>query len=342
MAALASAYELRSLLRPAQASFRVRFCGLGTVSGDPEIVVREYGKAGERRAHWRGVMLCGRQYACPVCASRRAAERREELAAMLRADLNARWQMATFTLRHHAGEGLRGLTDRLLAAWRRVRATRRVRDIFTRRVNATARGLEVTAGANGWHPHIHLAMQTSEWTPAEQATLAEEWSRALPGRTESDVAIVWSKARFGWQGGLAYIGKLTGELTSVTKKAKRGNSTSWELARAGVTNPASAARWREYVEAMRGRRILELDERAKTLAVVGAQTREARQEWIVPLYREEYRALAACEKREPAILWRVLEAARTAGADPPAAARAEIDRILPQAPHVFPYGRFAA
>lgn len=343
MGALSYAYELRSLLRPLQESFRVRFCGCGTVSGDPELVVREFGKAGERRAHWKGIMLCQRQYACPVCATRRQAERLSEVDAMMRADRNARYQMVTLTLRHHLGQSLASLLVLLFAAWRRVRATRRVREIFSRRVNATARSLEVTFGfRNGWHPHIHLLLQTSEWTAEEQATLAEEWERALPGMTERGVAVVWSTPMTASHAGRArYIAKLAGELAGIAKQPKRGNVGVWELARAALHDAGARALWREYVTAMRGRRVLELDERAKALAKVGAETSTPTSEWIIPLVHEEYRALAALEKRFPRVLWQVLEAARTAGADPPGVARALIDKLLPLAPRVFPVKKYA-
>jgi len=191
------------------------------------------------------------------------------------------------------------------------------------------RALEVTFGVNGWHPHAHILLNTSDWTEAERAVLAEEWSRALPGRTEFDVAVVWSLPIVAWQASRArYIAKLGAELAGVGKLPKGGNQTPWQIARASLTDERAAALWSEYVAAMRGRRVLEFDERAKALAAAGSELLEASREWRVFLYREEYIALGALERRDPGVLWRVLEAAKTAGADPPSAVRDFVDGLL--------------
>lgn len=341
---MAPAYELRSRLRQRASSFRVRFCGCGTVAGDPSIVIQEF--KSERRAHWRGVMLCQRQYACPVCGARRAAERAAELEAMMRADPDGRWQMLTLTLRHHAGERLADLIAELFAAYRRVRATRRVRDIFAARVRATARSLEVTHGENGWHPHLHVVMGTTEWTDEERRTLAEEWERALPNRTERHCALVWSNPVRGTEAARArYIAKLGGELAGIAKEPKGGNRTPWQIARASLRSERAAELWTEYQRAMKRRRVLELDRRAKVLARVGSETTEPLREWEVSLYREEYRALVACEATEPGVLWRVLEEARTTtGPDPPGALRVLLDVLIRGSPRVswLAGARFAA
>lgn len=309
---MAAAYELRSQLRMRAATFRVRFCGCGTVSGDPAIVIQEFGK--QRRAHFSGVMMCQRQYACPVCCARRGAERRAELDAMMRADPNGEWCMLTLTLRHTLADSLRELNAMLMAAWRRVRATRRVRDIFDKHVRASGRNLDVTWGKTfGWHPHLHIILATTEWSEEERAVLADEWERALPGRTERHCATHWSEP---FRGGSAaqrayYVAKLAAEVVGIAKTPKKDNMTPWQIARAALSNERAWTLWVEYQEAMKGRRVLELDERAKTLARVGAETPEPTQQWRVELYKDEYLALVAWERDEPGVMYRVLETART-------------------------------
>ena len=154
-------YVLRARLRPLATNPRVRDCGRRPISAEPAIVVQQF--AGHCKAWYIGVLKCGRQHSCPVCSARKAAERADELDRMMAGDPNGRWQMVTLTLRHHAGERLEESLNRLMQAFRRVRRTRIVRDIFSARVSATVRATEVTFGRNGWHPHIHLLLRTSEW-----------------------------------------------------------------------------------------------------------------------------------------------------------------------------------
>jgi hypothetical protein len=62
----------------------------------------------------------------------------------------------TFTLQHKVGDPLPRLLSALLGALRTVKGGFAWRD-FTRRVGGlgSVRSLEVTYGANGWHPHLH-------------------------------------------------------------------------------------------------------------------------------------------------------------------------------------------
>ena len=261
---LAHAYALRARLRPHAVNHRVRDCGRLPISPQPAIVVHEY--ASRREAWWLGILRCARQHSCPVCAAKRAAERADELSRMMRGDVpEARWQMVTLTLRHNNTEPLKLLLNKLMSSWRRVRATRAVREIFSDRVTASVRSVEVTYGRkNGWHPHIHLLLRTTEWTAREVETLRREWLRLTRGNLKRGV--YWSEPAKGGERWVAqYLNKLGAEIAGVSKKARRGRLTHWQLAERSLDDVNLVPRWRESQETMRGRRILEFDERAKAL-----------------------------------------------------------------------------
>lgn len=349
MGDLGSAYELRARLRPLAVSPRVRDCGRRAIQETPSLVVREYGEneKAKRRTWWTGILRCGRQHACPVCNARRAAERASEVDRMVTA-AGGRWQMVTLNMKHHRGEGLRELLSLLFKAWRKVRAHRLMRDIFDRRVTATARAVEVTGGfaedQHGWHPHIHLLLRTTEWDDRDRAVLEWLWAQALGEHAGwAGIAVYWSSPIEDWQSERArYIAKLGAEVAGVGKTAwgtTFGRLGPWQIAEASLffddMTPeereaclAMGQRWHEYQSAMKGRRILELDERAKAFATDAEPEPEHVKEWSFDLDREEYRALAAFERIEPRILWFMVEAGVHSGADPPAELRDWLQDVL--------------
>lgn len=315
------AYELRAMLRPLAASRRVRDCGLKVI-GDPEIRVQGEGEA--RSAYWCGVLQCGRQHACPACALRRAAKRAAEIARVIAS--GGRWQMVTLTLRHHDGQRLATLLDALLAAWRRVRSGRAVREIFDRRVTASARAIEVTRGSHhGWHPHIHLLLETTQWSAAERRTLLDAWLRAVDG--DPRWAVKWSKCLHSGDRS-DYLSKMGAEVAlSCLKRGKLGSRSPWALAVDALESEEGSrdrALWVEYQLAMKGRRMLELDERAKARAGEEAERGEPIR---IRIYKEEFLALVLRELAKPATMHEVLEATAKPG-DPEVNARASIARLL--------------
>lgn len=329
----AEAYELRAKLRPLAVNRRIAECGCRTLTETPELVIRDYAES--RRAWWEGIMTCGRQFACPVCASRKAAERRDEI-MRLESDCNGRWQMVTLTLQHNASQSLFALLDSLMGGWRKVRRKRAIEKIFKRRVTASIRALEVKHGRkNGWHPHIHLLLRTSHWSDEDRATLEREWLSVVDGK--QGIAVKWSEPFAGSEiqkasgkKRVAYLAKLGAELTGVCKESadENGNLTSWQVARRALEEPRYARLWREFQEAMRGRRILEFDERAKALVVPDVDTEEFLREWRIVLNRDEYEHLARFERKDPAILWLIVETALHAGPDPPELVEDAITDVL--------------
>lgn len=276
------------------------------------VVVQVYPQ--ERRAFWDGVLQCGRQHSCPVCAERRAAKRARELDDLMRSDPDGRWQMLTMTVRHSKNESLREIIERLFDAWRFTRTTRAVREVFKKRVSASVRALEVTYGKNGWHPHIHLLLRTADWLPGERELFADAWTRALGSMQKRGIGVVWSAPLRGKgdEQRARYIAKLGAEVAGLGKEARRGNLTPWQVAHGALSDESERALWTEYQTTMHGRRILEFDERAKAIAALAEAPTEPVSEMRIELLSEEVSYLARAERRCPSTFWDVVEAAQDA------------------------------
>jgi hypothetical protein len=149
---------------------------------------------GDGRAGFSGVTSCGSVWACPVCASKIAAERANDLGQVAEwaVDQGHTIGMVTLTVQHHPGQRLAELWDAVTGAWsdvvkgeawsgepehaylqrlekwetdranrwtgsrRRARPVRRVGLAERFGVLGWARAVEVLHGLNGWHPHVHV------------------------------------------------------------------------------------------------------------------------------------------------------------------------------------------
>lgn len=111
-----------------------------------------------KKAFFSGLVTCGSVWSCPVCAAKVQERRREEIAQAIDwAYLNKLQPvMVTLTHPHKAWHELGQLLEqqadalhrlRAGAPWGRVKAWAGYRGLI--------RALELTHGANGWHPHTH-------------------------------------------------------------------------------------------------------------------------------------------------------------------------------------------
>jgi hypothetical protein len=108
-----------------------------------------------------GLLTCGSVWLCSVCNAKVMARRSLELGLILSAAAaQGRWLgLMTFTLRHHAGDGLTPLWDDLTGSvWREMTRGRPWSTDKARfGVEGYIRATEVTWGeVNGWHPHLHV------------------------------------------------------------------------------------------------------------------------------------------------------------------------------------------
>lgn len=111
------------------------------------------------RTHYGGLEVCGSSWACPVCASKIAERRAEEIRKAV-----GQWIAAggvcyflTLTVPHYACDGLQGMVQGVRKALERFRGGKAFQAL-KRAIGYAGmiRALEVTWGeVNGWHPHSH-------------------------------------------------------------------------------------------------------------------------------------------------------------------------------------------
>jgi len=295
---------------------------------EPSIELRHVD--GLPRGKWCGLLTCGHIWTCPVCSQHLRGERAENIVRAVD-HLGDRWQMLTVTVRHRQGLSLKALRDGLMAAWRRTRQGGRIQRVWSDRVSASIRAQEVTYGDdNGWHPHVHVLLRTTEWDEDEKDALQARWERAVVRelgehcRPDDLHGLVWSEpfdaSRDSGQRA-TYLAKLGLETAGLAKEGRFNNRTPWDIARAAAGGDSrSLWLWREYSAATKGKRMIELDDRAQAAAKRSRELEfdveasgEIQEVSRIPVKRDDVRALRRIERRIGTIMVLVLRAAETAG-----------------------------
>lgn len=115
-----------------------------------------------KKAHWANVQRCGSIWSCPVCAKQITEKRRQELKTALnkwKTDLEGSVYLLTLTFSHSPDQSLKSNLSGLKKAMKRFYETTRVQAIFKELgIHHKIKGLEVTYGRNGWHPHHHVLL----------------------------------------------------------------------------------------------------------------------------------------------------------------------------------------
>ena len=267
--------------KDAKAQYRVCWChrGIQTKGGEASIYRRKDGGG----ARMGGVIRCGSVWLCPVCALPVSEERRAELESGMKAwtGKGGHVYLLTLTFPHERDEGLADLMARMGKAmdkFRTGRPYRNMREQFG--VVGVVRGLEVTWGQNGWHPHMHLLVFGKPGLEADQATidiLRGAWVGALQKVGLCPTAkISWAMERaLDLRGGakaaqyIADYGRdekwgMSSELTRhAAKVGARGLSnfdghvTPFQVLDWARTGDAVAVRlWREFADVFHGKRKL--------------------------------------------------------------------------------------
>lgn len=232
----------------------------------------------EGRAHFGSLEICSSVWLCPVCASKVAEGRRQELIHAIdywKRVAGGSVLFATFTVRHQRADDLQALLDRFSAAYRRLtghRGYRLLREAY--RLVGAIRALEVTHGeANGWHPHYHVLLFFDRQLDDAEISRFEEllyklWFAAAahenldmerkPGleikRTFG--AIADYVAKFGCDPKTDPWGPES-EMTKAHIKQSRAGSTPWELLRRSAVGDVRAGfLYREYAGVFKGRQQL--------------------------------------------------------------------------------------
>lgn len=138
------------------------------------------------KAHYGGLISCGRVWSCPVCAAKVSTRRRDELktAFDIHRIRGGALFLVTWTFRHSLHDDLAGMIEKLKKAADAVKAHRQYKEMKAAHgVIGTIRGLEITHGVNGWHPHLHEvwmlkdSVNESATRQALQTRLFEIWRK---------------------------------------------------------------------------------------------------------------------------------------------------------------------
>lgn len=254
----ASKWAAANILKNHDAALSKRLSHCGYVARQFEVTLERKGDTG--KAGFDGLKTCASVWCCPCCSPRISARRKDELDALLSGARAAGLAvvMLTLTARHDRGMTLAPFLDALKLAKQKLRRRRDWAALpFLGSVTAT----EVTHGRNGWHPHFHEILLLDA-SPADALAMLETlragWltSLAAVGLSGNEAAFQVQSA----QAAGAYVAKFGAAEELALQGEKRGRNGSrgvWQLlddARDGCAR--SAAIWREYALAFRGRRQL--------------------------------------------------------------------------------------
>jgi hypothetical protein len=129
-------------------------------------------------AHFSGLERCASIWACAVCTAVIRADRAREIQLVSEAHQAAGGSLvlATFTLRHRILDPLADNLDVALKAWQKMlggKSWQLFRD--RHEIEGYVRAVEITHGANGWHPHIHALFFTKNQVTAQAASEMKDW-----------------------------------------------------------------------------------------------------------------------------------------------------------------------
>ncbi len=247
---------------------RVCSCGWRPIKGG-QIGISRRGS----RHYVSNVQVCGSVWSCPVCASKVATRRADELGAAVDAwtgQGGSVW-LLTLTINHARTDTLEGLLNRFTDAMSKLWSGK-----WSSSWRADAgqvgivRNLEVTWGwANGWHPHAHaLLFVGSDDAEVFEARIKARW-QSVAARCGFSVSLKRGATLETVQDGRVvsdYLNKdetstwgAAHELTWANIKSARGERfTPFALLAAcdGRDLGAAPALFQEYADAFKGRRQL--------------------------------------------------------------------------------------
>lgn len=243
---------------------------------------------GTGSAHFGQVETCSSVWACPVCASSIRQRRAEEIKQAVQAHQAEGKHLAfmTLTLPHYRFDSLGTSLDALLGCWRDMTAQtswkkahpgpRSQAGIKARYgISGVIRATEITYGANGWHPHLHmLVFLERELSETALQALGDEvytlWAKGiqkrigrLPSREHGlDIR------RVGADGAVLsqYLAKVTdkkswgvgAEMARGDAKRSGSSITPFQLLdeKSSISITQARALWREYYETTLRRRFM--------------------------------------------------------------------------------------
>lgn len=270
-----------------------------------------------KRAHYKNLMVCGSVWMCPICAAKITERRRADLGnAIARTAL--RPVLVTFTLSHNRKDKLKDVLKVLTKSYNQTRAGRPW-ELFKARSNivGSVRALEVTHGANGWHPHLHVLffVRGDANAAALKSFFWERWNHFLTRNNGSAMYEHGVDVRLAREDVADYIAKfgheplkavtrwgVEHELTKSPAKLSRGDagrSPLQLLADYTGGDKQAGALWKEYALTFKGQRQLVWSKGLRAMLGLGTEKSDAA---IAKETREDAILLASL----PLDVWRVV------------------------------------
>lgn len=242
---------------------------------------------GSESASYRGLMLCGSVWSCPICAARITHARKNELAPAI-----ANWQakggglvIGAFTLQHSRADRLQELRSILADVFRQLSHERRfLRIKQTYGLLGYIAASEITwSTENGWHPHRHYLWLTQSQLTDEQIEALESEITAiyialLEKRGRAALSGVAVKLQAADRGAAVYLAKwgAAEELAlQPVKKARSGSMSAFQLLADSGSDSETAERsgvlFREYAHAMHRQHQLQYSRGARALLNLSEQ-----------------------------------------------------------------------
>jgi len=232
-----------------------------------------------KSAHYGNLQTCGNLWICAVCAAKITERRRLEIQELVDKVSNAGGSVAlsSFTMQHNISEPLSevlGGLQKASASFWSGKPYQTIKSKFG--LVGKIRGLEITVGQKGWHPHFHpLLVFENGMTPELMFDLEqrcrERWLTRLKkvGRYAN-----WENGftlRWGDNAIAEYLAKLDKQIDnefktwteahelakSANKTARRGGRTPNALLADCLQGDKQAGElWQEYAKALKGKRQL--------------------------------------------------------------------------------------
>jgi hypothetical protein len=264
---------------------RVGGCGRALRHGHDRVAVSVRGEGSDRWARFGGLQLCGNVWLCAVCSAAIRHQRALEVERVSLAHLAAGGGLyfVTLTLPHDAGNGLAPLLETVRGGWRDITGSKGWRERRSRFGLGYVSAVEITYGANGWHPHLHVLVVADRPMSGDEQDdcsgwLSARWAAKVEShgwRAPNEHGVRW-QAVHGRDGGsalAAYLSKVqdaAGEARPLGQEMVRGDlktGRKWSVTPFDLIDPAlrelahgrpgrHAGLWWEYEQATAGRRCL--------------------------------------------------------------------------------------
>lgn len=223
--------------------------------------------------HYQNLQTCGSVWLCPCCAAKISEKRKSEVQQAINCHEANGGQvlLLTLTLPHRLNQSLKVVLNTLLKAHRLFEKGRPYNEGFKVQTGLIGRirGLEVTYGANGWHPHLHLLLFVDRVADLKQAEhqLLTIWKKVVMKQGFDEPNHHGLTLENG-EKAARYVGKwgLEHELTKGHIKRSREGFTPFDLLRVMVETYAGNGKnvdvfdavnlFREYGKTFKGKRQL--------------------------------------------------------------------------------------